>query len=244
MITTMQAFSRWRASAASETNLAWSAEALQERFLDDVFRYVSRRLSVRAEAEDVTAETFAAAFSSLQQIQRQERPASLPARHRPAQADRPRSETEATARADRPRREPGRPRTLAGGTISRRRANERSFTRSSIRSSPNSGRRFCSSISRGFPKARSAPCWASRPRRSTLSCSAVALPWRRAARPTSFPSPRRSDDERENYSERSLPGPGAVRRPPAARPAYGDPARRRQTRPRKQAAHDPAGFSP
>jgi DNA-directed RNA polymerase specialized sigma24 family protein len=64
MTTTMPILSRWRASAASQTNEAWSAEALQECFLSDVFRYVSRRLPGRAEAEDITAETFAAAFSA------------------------------------------------------------------------------------------------------------------------------------------------------------------------------------
>jgi RNA polymerase sigma-70 factor, ECF subfamily len=43
----------------------WTADALHERFLEDVFRYISRRLPIRAEAEDITAEIFTAAFSSL-----------------------------------------------------------------------------------------------------------------------------------------------------------------------------------
>jgi RNA polymerase sigma-70 factor (ECF subfamily) len=38
---------------------------LHERYLDAVFGYVSRRVSGRAEAEDVTAEVFAAAFIGL-----------------------------------------------------------------------------------------------------------------------------------------------------------------------------------
>ena len=43
----------------------WTAGALQERFLTDVYRYVYRRLPHVQEAEDVTAEVFAAAFHSL-----------------------------------------------------------------------------------------------------------------------------------------------------------------------------------
>lgn len=42
-----------------------TAAALQERYLRDVFRYVSRRMSRREDAEDVTAEVFAAAFEAL-----------------------------------------------------------------------------------------------------------------------------------------------------------------------------------
>lgn len=41
------------------------ATALQERYLRDVFEYVARRISDREEAEDITAEVFAAAFSAL-----------------------------------------------------------------------------------------------------------------------------------------------------------------------------------
>jgi RNA polymerase sigma-70 factor (ECF subfamily) len=39
--------------------------ALHERYVDDVFRYVSRRVPRREEAEDITAEVFAAAFVEL-----------------------------------------------------------------------------------------------------------------------------------------------------------------------------------
>jgi RNA polymerase sigma-70 factor (ECF subfamily) len=38
---------------------------LHERYVDDVFRYVSRRVPRREEAEDITAEVFAAAFVDL-----------------------------------------------------------------------------------------------------------------------------------------------------------------------------------
>jgi len=41
------------------------AAALHTRYLDDVYRYVARRVAQREEAEDITAETFAAAFESL-----------------------------------------------------------------------------------------------------------------------------------------------------------------------------------
>lgn len=59
----------WRKPTASAqpttAPLSWSADALHEHYLEDVFAYISRRLPVRAEAEDIAAETFAAAFSSL-----------------------------------------------------------------------------------------------------------------------------------------------------------------------------------
>jgi RNA polymerase sigma-70 factor (ECF subfamily) len=42
-----------------------TATQLHERYLDAVFGYVSRRVPGRAEAEDVTAEVFAAAFIGL-----------------------------------------------------------------------------------------------------------------------------------------------------------------------------------
>lgn len=42
-----------------------SAGALQQRYLDEVFRYVSRRIPQRQDAEDITAEVFAAAFEGL-----------------------------------------------------------------------------------------------------------------------------------------------------------------------------------
>lgn len=44
---------------------ALTADELQRRHLGDVFRYVSRRIPQREEAEDVTAEVFAAAFQQL-----------------------------------------------------------------------------------------------------------------------------------------------------------------------------------
>jgi RNA polymerase sigma-70 factor (ECF subfamily) len=42
-----------------------TAAVLHERYLNDVFRYVSRRVPRREEAEDITAEVFAAAFVAL-----------------------------------------------------------------------------------------------------------------------------------------------------------------------------------
>ena len=42
-----------------------TAEALHQRYLADVFAYVARRVSDRQEAEDITAEVFAAAFVAL-----------------------------------------------------------------------------------------------------------------------------------------------------------------------------------
>src|SRR5438270_455085 len=42
-----------------------TAAVLHERYLNDVFRYVSRRVPQREEAEDITAEVFAAAFVGL-----------------------------------------------------------------------------------------------------------------------------------------------------------------------------------
>lgn len=50
--------------------LSWSADALHEHYLEDVFAYISRRLPIRAEAEDITAETFAAAFTSLRTLKK------------------------------------------------------------------------------------------------------------------------------------------------------------------------------
>ena len=58
------------AAEAATTPTVWTADALHERYLENIFRYISRRLPVRAEAEDVTAETFAAAFSSLRTLKR------------------------------------------------------------------------------------------------------------------------------------------------------------------------------
>ena len=42
-----------------------TATQLHELYLDDVFRYAARRLKRREDAEDATAETFAAAFAAL-----------------------------------------------------------------------------------------------------------------------------------------------------------------------------------
>jgi RNA polymerase sigma-70 factor, ECF subfamily len=42
-----------------------TAAVLHERYLNDVFHYVSRRVPRREEAEDITAEVFAAAFVEL-----------------------------------------------------------------------------------------------------------------------------------------------------------------------------------
>jgi RNA polymerase sigma factor (sigma-70 family) len=45
--------------------VGWDAAALHERYLQDIFQYVLRRVSRREEAEDITAEVFAAAFAAL-----------------------------------------------------------------------------------------------------------------------------------------------------------------------------------
>jgi RNA polymerase sigma-70 factor, ECF subfamily len=43
----------------------WSADDLQAAFIGDMYSYISRRLLRREDAEDVTAEVFAAAFQAL-----------------------------------------------------------------------------------------------------------------------------------------------------------------------------------
>ena len=48
-----------------EREHAWTADALHRRYLADVFAYIARRVPDRQEAEDVTAEVFAAAFTAL-----------------------------------------------------------------------------------------------------------------------------------------------------------------------------------
>jgi RNA polymerase sigma-70 factor (ECF subfamily) len=52
-------------AGVEERERAWTAEALHQRYLADVFAYVARRVPDRHEAEDVTAEVFAAAFVAL-----------------------------------------------------------------------------------------------------------------------------------------------------------------------------------
>lgn len=59
------ALSPTQAAFDAHPAVPWTASALQERFLTDVYRYVYRRLPHVQEAEDVTAEVFAAAFHSL-----------------------------------------------------------------------------------------------------------------------------------------------------------------------------------
>jgi RNA polymerase sigma-70 factor (ECF subfamily) len=51
--------------ARAEVTERVTLSALHERYVDDVFRYVSRRVPRREEAEDITAEVFAAAFVEL-----------------------------------------------------------------------------------------------------------------------------------------------------------------------------------
>jgi RNA polymerase sigma-70 factor (ECF subfamily) len=48
-----------------------TAAVLHERYLNDVFRYVSRRVPRREEAEDITAEVFTAAFVELSRFRGQ-----------------------------------------------------------------------------------------------------------------------------------------------------------------------------
>jgi hypothetical protein len=43
-----------------------TAAGLHERYLNEVFRYVLRRVPQREEAEDITAQVFAAAFEALE----------------------------------------------------------------------------------------------------------------------------------------------------------------------------------
>ena len=50
---------------AAEHEQVWTVSALHERYLADVYSYVARRVPDRQEAEDVTAEVFAAAFVAL-----------------------------------------------------------------------------------------------------------------------------------------------------------------------------------
>lgn len=59
-----------RCRARNPTAEALSVTLLHERYLDAVFRYVSRRIARREEAEDVTAEVFASAFEQLPRFRR------------------------------------------------------------------------------------------------------------------------------------------------------------------------------
>ena len=52
-------------TADAEQERPWTAEGLHQQYLVDVFSYVARRVPDRQEAEDVTAEIFAAAFVAL-----------------------------------------------------------------------------------------------------------------------------------------------------------------------------------
>ena len=52
-------------NSSTERRARWTAVDLQRTYLDDVYRFVSRRLTRREDAEDVTAEVFEAAFRSL-----------------------------------------------------------------------------------------------------------------------------------------------------------------------------------
>lgn len=59
-----QALINWLALRRGEQERVWTVEALHQRYLADVFSYVTRRISDRQEAEDITAEVFAAAFAA------------------------------------------------------------------------------------------------------------------------------------------------------------------------------------
>lgn len=69
------AIERWRprlaqreeAGVAAERR-AWTASQLQSEYLDLVFGYAARRLDRTQDAEDVTADVFAAAFEKLHQL--------------------------------------------------------------------------------------------------------------------------------------------------------------------------------
>ncbi len=75
------ALSRWqtRSPEPEDATLKQGAERLtasilQERYLACVYRYAARRIPQRQEAEDVTAEVFAAAFESLHRLKGQAGP--------------------------------------------------------------------------------------------------------------------------------------------------------------------------
>ena len=54
----------WWQHTKHETSF-WTAELLQERYLDRIFAYALRRVGSIAEAEDIAAEVFAAVFARL-----------------------------------------------------------------------------------------------------------------------------------------------------------------------------------
>lgn len=68
MITTMTFWRKPPVPATEHSPPAWTADALYTHYLEAVFAYISRRLPVRAEAEDLAAETFGAAFTSLPKL--------------------------------------------------------------------------------------------------------------------------------------------------------------------------------
>ena len=65
------ALNRWFAARSldglplSKPVTVWTGTTLQERYLSDVFRFVRRRLTRQEDAEDATAEVFAAALEAL-----------------------------------------------------------------------------------------------------------------------------------------------------------------------------------
>jgi RNA polymerase sigma-70 factor, ECF subfamily len=61
-----------RAKQMEKQRFRWTAADLQAEFYDLVFRYFSRRVQPREEAEDLTAATFLAAFGQLHRFQSSE----------------------------------------------------------------------------------------------------------------------------------------------------------------------------
>lgn len=58
----------------SEPVIVWTVATLQEHYLPDVFRFVRRRLARQEDAEDATAEVFAAALEALPKRRREDDP--------------------------------------------------------------------------------------------------------------------------------------------------------------------------
>ncbi len=66
LLSTARAMSTPGEEAGPVDRADWATAAvLHERYLEAIFRYVSRRVVRREEAEDITAEVFAAAFAGL-----------------------------------------------------------------------------------------------------------------------------------------------------------------------------------